>query len=79
MRNNNDDPSCSIELPGLPFLASRGLLSYLVAPNMYAITLAILQVQLEALERQDNPKILVNTFDALEPEALREIEKFNLI
>ncbi|KAE8022885.1 hypothetical protein FH972_008646 [Carpinus fangiana] len=79
MRNNNDDPSCLIELPGLPFLASLDLLSYLVAPNMYAFALAILQEQLEALEKQDNPRILVNTFDALEPEALRAIEKFNLI
>ncbi|CAK7351053.1 unnamed protein product [Dovyalis caffra] len=38
-----------------------------------------LQVQLQILSEETNPKILVNTFDALEPEALRAIDKFNLI
>ncbi|XP_059446800.1 phloretin 4'-O-glucosyltransferase-like [Corylus avellana] len=79
IRNNNNDPSCSIKLPGLPLLASRDLPSFLLAPNMYALTVPALQEQFEALERQDNPRILVNTFDALEAETLRAIKGYNLI
>jgi UDP:flavonoid glycosyltransferase YjiC (YdhE family) len=77
--NSSNDPSCSIQLPGLPLLASRDLPSFFLASNMYAFALPTLQEQFEALERQDNPRVLVNTFDALEAEALRAIKKYNLI
>jgi len=43
------------------------------------ILLCSFQEQLEALEKESKPRILVNTFDALEPDALRAIEKYNLI
>ncbi|KAK7848248.1 crocetin glucosyltransferase [Quercus suber] len=36
------------------------------------------QAQLEALEKESNPRVLVNTFDALEPEALKALEKLKL-
>ncbi|KAL4642845.1 hypothetical protein ACB092_02G049400 [Castanea dentata] len=35
--------------------------------------------QLEALEKDSNPRVLVNTFDALELEALKSLEKLNLV
>ena len=77
---NNDCPSSSIELPGLPLLtASRDLPSFLLASNPYTHVLPIYQDHLEALEKESNPRILVNTFDALEPKALKAIEKFNLV
>nr|XP_023908917.1 crocetin glucosyltransferase, chloroplastic-like [Quercus suber]POF15108.1 crocetin glucosyltransferase, chloroplastic [Quercus suber] len=77
---NNDCPSSSIELPGLPLLtASRDLPSFLLASNPYTYALSIYQDHLEVLEKESNPRILVNTFDALEPEALKAIEKFNLV
>ncbi|KAK7815173.1 crocetin glucosyltransferase [Quercus suber] len=73
---NNDCPSSSIELPGLPLLtASRDLPSFLLASNPYTYALSIYQDHLEVLEKESNPRILVNTFDALEPEALKAIEK----
>ncbi|XP_050240143.1 phloretin 4'-O-glucosyltransferase-like [Quercus robur] len=77
---DNDCPSSSIELPGLPLLmASRDLPSFLLASNPYTYALPIYQAHLEVLEKESNPRILVNTFDALEPEALKAIEKFNLV
>ncbi|XP_030923674.1 crocetin glucosyltransferase, chloroplastic-like [Quercus lobata] len=77
---DNDCPSSSIELPGLPLLmASRDLPSFLLASNPYTYALPIYQAHLEVLEKERNPRILVNTFDALEPEALKAIEKFNLV
>ncbi|XP_062164979.1 phloretin 4'-O-glucosyltransferase-like [Alnus glutinosa] len=79
IRNSSNDPSCSVELTGLPLFASRDLPSYLLASNTYTFMLPTFQEQLEALEKESKPRILVNTFDALEPDALRAIEKYNLI
>ncbi|KAA8548347.1 hypothetical protein F0562_000031 [Nyssa sinensis] len=78
---NSSDPSCPIEIPGLPLLTSRDLPSFLVPSdsNRYSFALPIFKEQLELLDAETKPKILVNTFDAIEPEALRAIEKFNLI
>ncbi|KAJ7979159.1 Glycosyltransferase [Quillaja saponaria] len=77
------DPSSSIELPGLPLLAIRDLPSFLVPSNIntnaYAFGLSSTQEQVQLLDNETNPIILVNTFDSLEPEALNSIDKFNLI
>ncbi|CAN6580236.1 unnamed protein product [Malus baccata var. baccata] len=71
---------CSIELPGLPLsFTSRDLPSFMVDTNPYNFALPLFQEQMELLERETNPTILVNTFDALEPEALKAIDKYNLI
>jgi UDP:flavonoid glycosyltransferase YjiC (YdhE family) len=77
--NSSNDPSCSVKLPGLPLLAGRDMPSFLLASNTYTSALPSFQEQLEALEKESNPRILVNTFDVLEPDALRAIEKFNVI
>ncbi|PQQ18454.1 crocetin glucosyltransferase chloroplastic [Prunus yedoensis var. nudiflora] len=77
---DTNDPSCSIQLPGLPLdLASRDLPSFMLAANPYNFALPLFEKQFELLERETKPIILVNTFDALEPEALKAIDKYNLI
>ncbi|KAF5465090.1 hypothetical protein F2P56_015121 [Juglans regia] len=78
IRKKGTDPSYSLQLPGLPLLSSRDLPSFLLDSNTYTFALPSFQEQIEALEKESNPTVLVNTFDALEPEALRVIEKFNL-
>ncbi|KAB2623314.1 crocetin glucosyltransferase [Pyrus ussuriensis x Pyrus communis] len=71
---------CSIELPGLPLsLTSRDLPSFVVDTDPYNFALPLFQEQMDLLERETNPTILVNTFDALEPEALKAVDKYNLI
>nr|POF16129.1 crocetin glucosyltransferase, chloroplastic [Quercus suber] len=77
--NCNNDPSHSIQLPGLPLLTSRELPSFMLASNTYDYLLPIFQADLEALEKLSKPRVLVNTFDALEIEALKAIEKLNLV
>ncbi|XP_050240146.1 phloretin 4'-O-glucosyltransferase-like [Quercus robur] len=77
--DNNDYPSSSIKLPGLPLLTSRDLPSFFLASNTHTFALPMIQAHFEALEKENNPRVLVNTFDALEPEALKAIEKFNLV
>ncbi|GAA0167321.1 transferase [Lithospermum erythrorhizon] len=66
----------SIQFPGgLPLLSAKDLPSFMVNPNdKYGLT--IFKEQFEAI---DAIKILVNTFDALEPESLKAIEKHTLI
>lgn len=76
-----NDPSWSLELPGFPvILTARDLPSFLLpsTPYPYNFGLPMFQVQIEALGKMDNPKVLVNTFDALESAALRSIDNERL-
>ncbi|KAI3794905.1 hypothetical protein L1987_37546 [Smallanthus sonchifolius] len=68
------EPSWSIELPGLPLLETRDLPSFFQPSNTYNFALPLLKEQLEMLDSEDKAMILVNSFDALEEEALREID-----
>ena len=79
--NNCNDPSWSIKLPGLPVLASRGLPSFILpsSSDQFNFALPTFKEQLDQLDFESNPKVLVNTFDELEPEALKSIEKYDLI
>ncbi|RVW21025.1 Crocetin glucosyltransferase, chloroplastic [Vitis vinifera] len=75
--NEGSDP---IELPGLPMLlSSRDIPSFLLSSNIYASWIPAFQEDMEALRQETNPKVLVNTFDALEAEALRAVDKVKLI
>ncbi|KAK4752408.1 hypothetical protein SAY87_021206 [Trapa incisa] len=69
----------SIDLPGLPMkLASRDLPSFLLPMDTYAFVLPTFQELLEVQEKEANQRVLVNTFDALEPEALKAIGKYRM-
>ncbi|KAH7859239.1 hypothetical protein Vadar_033511 [Vaccinium darrowii] len=76
---NMNNPSWSIELPGLPLLTGSDLPSFLLASNTYNFALPTLKEHLNVLDVETNPRVLVNTFDALESEALRAIEKLKLV
>ncbi|KAI3723407.1 hypothetical protein L2E82_34950 [Cichorium intybus] len=71
---DSKDPSWSIELPGLPSLKSRDLPSFCLPSNTYNFALPLFKEQLDILDSDDRPKILMNTFDALEEEALKDID-----
>ncbi|XP_059300300.1 UDP-glycosyltransferase 75C1 [Lycium ferocissimum] len=85
MKSSTNDPNWCIQLPRLPLLKSEDLPSFLVASSSklddgkYGSALPTFKEQLDTLDGEENPKVLVNTFDALEPEALKAIEKYNLI
>ncbi|KAJ0093975.1 hypothetical protein Patl1_26163 [Pistacia atlantica] len=79
IKQNAKKGSCLIELPELPSLSSCDLPSFLLPSYKYPHALESFQEQMEALHEESNPKILVNTFDALESEALIAIDKFNII
>ncbi|XP_022147183.1 crocetin glucosyltransferase, chloroplastic-like [Momordica charantia] len=68
------DPSFSLQLSGLPLLASRDMPSLLSPSNPNAFLIPPMRQQFEFLRRQIRPKVLVNTFYALEREALGAID-----
>ncbi|KAJ6390131.1 hypothetical protein OIU77_024363 [Salix suchowensis] len=68
-----------IELPGLPPLTSRDLPSFTLPSNTYTVILRSFQEQLEHLSQEPNPRVLVNSFDALELGPMNATEKFKLI
>ncbi|XP_049344458.1 UDP-glycosyltransferase 75C1 isoform X2 [Solanum verrucosum] len=83
MKCSSNDPNWSIQLPRLPLLKSQDLPSFLVSSgskdDKYSFALPTFKEQLDTLDGEENPKVLVNTFDALELEPLKAIEKYNLI
>ncbi|KAJ0463622.1 putative crocetin glucosyltransferase [Helianthus annuus] len=81
---NCNEPSWSIELPGLPLLKSRDLPSFCLPSNasdpVLNTVLLLIKELLHKLDSIERPKILVNTFNELEEEALKEMDgKVNMV
>ncbi|OMO55935.1 UDP-glucuronosyl/UDP-glucosyltransferase [Corchorus capsularis] len=76
-----EDPSFLIQLPGLPLLISRhDLPSFYNPGNPFAIVLSTLKEHMAVLDEEiTKPKVLVNTVDALEAEAMKAVGKYNLV
>ncbi|KAH7521573.1 hypothetical protein FEM48_Zijuj07G0047700 [Ziziphus jujuba var. spinosa] len=76
-----DDPLNLLELPGLPLkLTGRDLPSFIGSTNAYNFVTTVLKELFEKLLVKEGKSIvLVNTFDAIEHEALKAIEKVNLV
>ncbi|KAL0302461.1 UNVERIFIED_CONTAM: UDP-glycosyltransferase 75C1 [Sesamum calycinum] len=70
-----------IKLPGLPVFEPSDLPSFLFPSNtnVYDFVLPNFIENFEILDREDSPIILVNTFQALEPEPLSVIDKYKLM
>lgn len=79
--NQIDDPSWSIKLPGLPLLNQRDLPSFLVpsTQEIYTKAVAAVKQHFDAFSSDPMPKVLVNSFEDLEHDALKSIEKINLL
>lgn len=68
-----------IKLPKLPLISTGDLPSFLQPSKALPSALVTLKEHIEALESESNPKILVNTFSALEHDALTSVEKLKMI
>ncbi|CAI8598026.1 unnamed protein product [Vicia faba] len=72
IKNISED---AIELPGLPFsLKSCDIPSFLLASNPYTFALPSVKEHIQILEEEANPRILVNTVEKFEYEALRDVD-----
>ncbi|KAL0403678.1 UNVERIFIED_CONTAM: UDP-glycosyltransferase 75C1 [Sesamum radiatum] len=79
---NSNDPSWKLRLPGLPILLSKRDLPSFTLPNCserYGFGLTCFKELLQALDVETKPKVLVNAFDSLEPDALKAIDRYELI
>nr|UHH90507.1 UDP-glycosyltransferase [Nicotiana benthamiana] len=77
---NCDSQDQIIELPGLPSLSSSDFPSFVfddVKSNDWAVE--SIKKQIEILNSEENPRILVNTFDALELNALRVLKNVTMV
>ncbi|KAL9237849.1 hypothetical protein vseg_012349 [Gypsophila vaccaria] len=75
-----NDPSWSLKLPNLPFtLKACDIPSFLLPSTPHPFILHVFLEQIEELEKAENPTILLNTFEALEVDALKAIERFTLL
>ncbi|XP_073299670.1 crocetin glucosyltransferase, chloroplastic-like [Primulina huaijiensis] len=82
IKENSDDPSWKIQFPGIPYDFSKGDLPSFILPSSserYSFALPSFKEQIDALDLETKPKVLVNTFDALEPDALKSIENYEFI
>ncbi|CAL5203642.1 unnamed protein product [Lathyrus oleraceus] len=65
----------AIELPGLPFsLKSCDLPSFFLASNPYTFALPSVKEHIQILEEETSPRILLNTVEEFEYEALRDVD-----
>ncbi|KAF7813097.1 crocetin glucosyltransferase, chloroplastic-like [Senna tora] len=76
---HNKDPNSPIKLPKLPLLTRKDLPSFLHPSNIYSFALPALEEHFRELEKEVTPTVLVNIFEALEPESLRAVDQLNTI
>ncbi|KAJ8755229.1 hypothetical protein K2173_019027 [Erythroxylum novogranatense] len=79
IKENINNPKFLLEVPGLPPLGSSDVPSFFNETNKNNTALPIMKQHLENLEEEANPLVLVNTFDDLESEALKSIDKYRLV
>ncbi|XP_059447277.1 UDP-glycosyltransferase 75C1-like [Corylus avellana] len=74
----NSNPPNSVQLQGLPPFASTDLPSFLLPTSPHASVTPTFQEHIRTLEKDANPCVLLNTFDALEEEAIKTVDNMNL-
>ncbi|KAL0329578.1 UNVERIFIED_CONTAM: Crocetin glucosyltransferase, chloroplastic [Sesamum radiatum] len=82
IKAESNDPTWKIQLPGIPILLSKHDIPSFMLPTSserYSFALTSFNEQLEVLDVETKPKVLVNTFDSLEHDVLKSIDKYELI
>ncbi|KAJ0245005.1 UDP-glycosyltransferase 75B1 [Hirschfeldia incana] len=76
---NGDNNNSCLEFKNLPSLETRDLPSFITPTNTNQAVYASFQELMELLKEETNPKILVNTFDSLEQDALKAIPNVGMV
>ncbi|KAL2343498.1 hypothetical protein Fmac_004783 [Flemingia macrophylla] len=80
--NQQTKNGSSVTIPGLSFaLSSRDMPSFLLRwqSGVFSLVLPWFEEQILELDMETNPTVLVNTFEALEVEVLRAVDRVNMI
>ncbi|CAM8890014.1 unnamed protein product [Rhodiola kirilowii] len=77
---SSSSSSSSIDLPGLPFsLKACDLPTFMRPVNPHPWAIKLFDLQTNWIAAQGNHNVLVNTFEPLEPEALKAVKELNMI
>ncbi|XP_022751013.1 crocetin glucosyltransferase, chloroplastic-like [Durio zibethinus] len=79
IENGINEGSSVMELPGLPLLTRHDLPSFLIPSNPYAFTLLEFKEHMEIPDQEVNPRVLVNTVDALEADVIAAMNKYHVV
>ncbi|KAL0718736.1 hypothetical protein Bca4012_068059 [Brassica carinata] len=77
--NHSTGRNSGSEFPNLPTLETRDLPSFLSPSNTSNTAQAVFLELMEFLREEPNVKVLVNTFDSLEPEALTAVPGIEMV
>ncbi|KAI6693944.1 hypothetical protein NL676_021654 [Syzygium grande] len=77
--NESNGPSSPTQLPGLPLLTARDVPSFLSHGSPFGFLYTLIEKQIQVLKEDRRPRVLVNTFDALESEQLKAIDELELV
>ncbi|KAI6693939.1 hypothetical protein NL676_021649 [Syzygium grande] len=77
--NESNGPSSPTQLPGLPPLTGRDVPSFLSPGSPFGFLYTLIEKQIQGLKEDRRPRVLVNTFDALESEQLKAIDELELV
>ncbi|XP_030533938.1 crocetin glucosyltransferase, chloroplastic-like [Rhodamnia argentea] len=77
--NESNGPPSPTPLPGLPPLTGRDIPSFLSPGSPFGFLLTLIEKQIQVLKEDRRPRVLVNTFDALELEQLNAIDELELV
>lgn len=73
-------PDVSVQLPGLPLFTCKDLPDFVFRHNQYYSSMVpVLQEHIQTLEKDPNPFVLVNTFDALEGDIIKSFPNMKLL
>ncbi|KAL1535666.1 UDP-glycosyltransferase 75C1-like [Salvia divinorum] len=82
INEKSDNPGWKIQIPGAPPLSKTDLPSFLLPSSSeeHKVVIPMFKEQFDVLEAEPGkPKVLVNTFDSLEAEALGAFDSYELI
>nr|QEA68973.1 UGT75W1 [Panax ginseng] len=73
-------PDVSVQLPGLPLFTCKDIPDFVFRHNQYYSSMVpVLQEHIQTLEKDPNPFVLVNTFDALEGDIIKSFPNMKLL
>ncbi|CAN8255564.1 unnamed protein product [Cochlearia groenlandica] len=77
--NHFNGDNIGFDFPNLPCITTRDLPSFISPSNTNIGAHTAFQEMMKLVKEETNPNILINTFDSLEPEALKAISNIKMV
>ncbi|CAA3025943.1 crocetin glucosyltransferase, chloroplastic-like [Olea europaea subsp. europaea] len=80
LHHGEKDPSISIKLPALPLFSSRDLPTFLLPDSPFSgLMVPVMLEHIQILEQDSTSFVLINTFEGLEQESIKNITNMKVI